>query len=69
MSIVEAKKELYQRLKGHPGVTGAGIKQHSGNEIIVIFITRPKNQLDIKIPNTFKGKKVSTELRSIARAM
>lgn len=69
MSIVEAKRELYNRLKSHVGVRGAGIKEKNGCEYIVIFLTQPKNRIDIQIPTSYKGNKVVTEVTSVPRAM
>jgi hypothetical protein len=69
MSIAQAKRELFNQLRSERAVTGAGIKEKNGAEYIVIFITRPKSVLSIKIPSTYKGNKVVTELTSPARAV
>lgn len=69
MSIVEAKRELYNRLKTNDAVKGAGIKEKNGDEYIVIFLTQPKNLIGIKIPSSYKGNKVVTEVKSIPKAL
>lgn len=69
MSIVEAKRELYNRLKSHKSVRGAGIKEKKGFEYIVIFLTQSKSRIDIDIPTTYKGNKVVTEVISVPRAI
>lgn len=69
MSIVEAKKELYNQLKGYREVTGAGIQEKNGTEYIVIFITKLTNSLRVAIPGTFKGNKVKTEVRQLAKVV
>lgn len=67
--IVVAKKELYKQLKVHEEVTGAGIREKNGSEFIVIFLSSANDKVLEKIPATFKGNKVKTEVKPIARAM
>jgi hypothetical protein len=69
MSIVEAKRELYNQLKITKAVRGAGIREKNGAEYIVIFLTEPKSAIDVKIPSSYKGNKVVTELTSTPRAL
>ncbi len=68
MSIATAKRELYEQLKGVEGVTGAGITQKQGLDAIIIFLTKPKKDLSVSIPARFKGNKVVTEVRGMAKA-
>lgn len=67
--IVNAKKELYGKLKEHKEVTGAGIREEKGAEFIVIFLSDTNSKVLSKIPSTYKGNKVKTEVRSMAKAM
>lgn len=67
--IVTAKKELYKQLKVHAEVTGAGIQEKNGAEVIVIFLSAANDKVMGKIPSTYKGNKVKTEVKPIARAM
>lgn len=67
--IVIAKKELYNQLKVHEEVTGAGIREKNGSEFIVIFLSSANDKVLGKIPTTYKGNKVKTEVKPIARAM
>ena len=69
MDIVAAKKELYNQLKNYSEVTGAGIQEKRGTEYIVIFITGLSEKLRRAIPSTFKGNKVKTEVRQLAKAI
>jgi hypothetical protein len=69
MDIVAAKKELYNQLKNYSEVTGAGIQEKHGTEYIVIFITGLSEKLRRAIPSTFKGNKVKTEVRHLAKAI
>jgi hypothetical protein len=67
--IVTAKKELYSQLKIHEEVTGAGIREKNGSEFIVIVLSKTNNKVLGLIPPVYKGNKVKTEIRSIAKAM
>ena len=67
--IITAKKELYSQLRVHQEVTGAGIREKNGSEFIVIFLSKASNKVLGLIPATYKGNKVKTEVRSVARAM
>lgn len=67
--IVTAKKELYQQLKVHEEVTGAGIREKNGSEFIVIFLSAANDKVLGKIPSTYKSHKVKTEVKPMARAM
>lgn len=69
MSIVEAKRELYNQLKENKVVKGAGIREKNGAEYIVIFLSQPKSTVSFEIPTTYKGNKVVTEVMSTPRAM
>lgn len=69
MRITEAKRELYNELKSSAGVKGAGIKEKNGAEYIVIYLTKPKTQLGLKIPTQYKGNKVVTMVTKIPKAM
>jgi hypothetical protein len=69
MSIAEAKRELYNQLKSNKVVRGAGIKEKNGVEYIVVFVTQPKSTMPIKIPTSYKGNKVVTEVTSSAKAL
>ena len=69
MQITAAKRALYQQLKGEAGITGAGIREKNGAGVIVIYLTRPKKTITAKIPTSFKGIKVITEQRSVAKAV
>jgi hypothetical protein len=69
MSIAEAKRELFNQLKSNAAVRGAGIKEKNGSEYIVIFLTQPKKIIGIKIPSSYKGNKVVTEVTSTPKAM
>ena len=69
MDIVEAKRELYNQFKQYTEVTGAGIKGKTGHETIVIFLSTPNSKLVKLIPKNYKGNKVITEIRSIAKAV
>jgi hypothetical protein len=69
MAIKEAKRELYNKLKGKTGVTGAGITKLGNEQVIVIQLTKPKEQIKAAIPDTYEGYKVVTQQRQIARAM
>jgi hypothetical protein len=69
-NILTAKKELYRQLKAqHQEVTGAGIQQKNGAEVIVIFLSRMNAKLCSLIPAQYKGNKVQVQLRSVAKAM
>ncbi len=70
MVITDAKRELYQQLrKKNVPVTGAGIKQKNGAEVIVIFVSGAKEKRNPDIPADYKGNKVIIEVSDIARAM
>ena len=66
-----AKRELYTDLRSRfPGiVTGAGIQEKKGSEVIVIFLTKALPNVLSLIPNAYKGNKLVTQIQSIARAM
>ncbi|MEO6488464.1 MAG: hypothetical protein ABIO04_00870 [Ferruginibacter sp.] len=68
MSIVEAKRELFRELKKrNNAVTGAGIREKDGIEVIVIFITDP-HKIET-IPSTYKGNIVISEIITVPRPM
>lgn len=69
MQITAAKRALYQQLKGEAGITGAGIREKNGAGVIVIYLTQPKKNIAAKIPTSFKGIKVITEQRPVAKAV
>jgi hypothetical protein len=69
MSITEAKRELFNELKSAKGVTGAGIKEKNGSEYIVIYLTKPRTQLSVRIPSSYKGNKVITMVTKVPKAM
>jgi hypothetical protein len=69
VKIVAAKRELYNQLKHHEGVIGAGVSGKSGAEYIVIFVTQLTARLSRAIPKVFKGIKVKTEERRLAKAV
>jgi hypothetical protein len=64
-----AKKELYSRLKKYSGVTGAGIREKKGTEYVVIFLSDADAKLRSLIPGEYKGNKVTTEVRAVAKAL
>jgi hypothetical protein len=67
--IIAAKRELYNTLKVHDGVTGAGIQEKNGSEFIVVFLSKTSDALKNIIPTEYKGNTVKTEVRSVARAI
>jgi hypothetical protein len=67
--VVTAKKELYNQLKKHSGVTGAGIREKKGTEYVVIFLSDANEKLRSLIPSEYKGNKVTTEVRAVAKAL
>jgi hypothetical protein len=67
--IIDAKRELYEKLKDQQDVTGAGIKGSGKSEYIVIFVKELSNKVASLIPNTFKGIKVKTEKKGIAKSL
>lgn len=69
MSISKAKRELYSILKESDEVVGAGITEKDGIEVIVIFLSKPKSEIEIKIPAEYKGNKVTTQVRRIPKAV
>jgi len=69
MRITEAKRKLFNELKSSQGVTGAGIKEKNGAEYIVIYLTKPKTHLGLKIPAEYKGNKVVTMVMKMPKAM
>jgi hypothetical protein len=69
MDVVTAKKELYKQLKKHSGVTGAGIRENKGTEYVVIFLSNTNEKLQSLIPKEYKGNKVTTEIRAVAKAV
>ncbi|HEY2350842.1 MAG TPA: hypothetical protein VGH64_17600 [Puia sp.] len=69
MGIDQAKKELYGKLRQFPEVTGAGIQEKNGREIIVVFLTKDNSKVVSQIPKTYKGNTVKTEIRAVAKPM
>lgn len=69
VSITTAKRELYALLKDQRGVIGAGIKGTGRSEHIVIFVKELTARLTAKIPATFKGIKVKTEKKAVAKTV
>lgn len=67
--IVSAKRDLYNELKVHDGVTGAGIQEKNGSEVIVVFLSKATEALKRLVPTKYKGNPVKTEVRSVAKAM
>ena len=62
MDITEAKRELYNELKKNEKcITGAGIREHNGNAVIVIYIINSE-PLSSTIPTSYKGITVVTEV-------
>jgi hypothetical protein len=69
INILSAKKELYQQLKKYSAVTGAGIREKNGSEYVVIFLTEADKAIRSLIPKEYKGNKVKTEVRALAKAL
>ncbi len=69
INALTAKKELYNQLKKHSGVIGAGIREKKGTEYVVIFLSDANKKLRNLIPSEYKGNKVSTEVRAVAKAI
>jgi hypothetical protein len=69
VSIDQAKKELYSKLRQFPEVTGAGIQEKNGREFIVVFLTKDNPKVAAQIPSTYKGNTVKTEIRAVAKPM
>ncbi len=69
MHISDVKRELYNELKSkEPFITGAGIKEADGIEVIVIYI--PENyQQNYDIPDEYKGIRVITEISDDPRLL
>ena len=67
--IDTAKRELYDQLKEMREVTGAGIKGSGNAEYIVVFVQKLTEQVKSSIPSTFKGIKVKTEMKGMAKAL
>lgn len=67
--IDTAKRELYDQLKEMKEITGAGIKGTGNTEYIVVFVRQLTDQVKARIPSSFKGIKVKTEKKGIARAI
>lgn len=62
MHITEVKRELYNELKSkEQTITGAGIKEADGVEVIVIYIPEVNEQITL-IPELYKGVRVITEV-------
>jgi hypothetical protein len=69
MDILEIKKKLYNELKGLSQVVGAGIKERNGMEYIVIYLTSTSQKFIHKIPSTFEGVHVETEIKGNIKAL
>jgi len=69
MDIVNAKRQLFDKLKSNSNVLGAGIKGSGKAEYIVIFVKDLSSQILAPIPSTFKGIKVKAEQQKIAKPM
>ncbi len=62
MHISEVKRELYNELKSkEQTITGAGIREADGKEVIVIYIPVNHQQTNL-IPENYKGIRVITEI-------
>lgn len=68
-NIVSAKRELFNKLKYQSEIMGAGIKGTGKSEYIVIFVSELSTKIKKIIPNSYKGIKVKTERKGIARSM
>ena len=61
MHITEAKRELYNELKKNGNaITGAGIREANGSEVIVIYISHEDKSASV--PSDYKGIPVITEV-------
>jgi hypothetical protein len=69
MNILEIKKKLYAELKSFNEVVGAGIKERNGMEYIVIYLASASKKLLGKIPSTFEGVHVETEVKGKIKAL
>ena len=70
LEITIAKRELYAELRRKLSeVIGAGITQSGRTEKIVIYLTHANSRTNSLIPSTYKGNKVVTEIRSMAKAV
>lgn len=67
--IITVKKELYNKLKVDNRVIGAGIKGSGKAEHIVIFVTKQTHKITGIVPSTFKGIKVTTEVKQSPKAV
>lgn len=68
--IKQAKKELYEDLKGYKEVVGAAIKYERENHnrsYIVIYLSKISDAILKHIPIEFKGNKVVHELKGVIR--
>lgn len=67
--IDTAKRELYAQLKDMSEVIGAGIKGSGKSEYIVVFVNKLTQKVKASIPETFKGIKVKTERKGMAKVV
>ena len=69
MHISDVKRELYNELKSkEPFITGAGIKEADGKEVIVIYIPE-SHQHKYQIPDIYKGIRVIIEISDDPRLL
>jgi hypothetical protein len=65
MGIKSVKRKFEAQLMTMPNVTGGGIGEHSGREIIIVFVSHkvPKEELDPRelIPKSLEGYEVHVD--------
>jgi hypothetical protein len=65
MGIKSVKRKFEDQLMTLPNVTGVGIGEHSGREIIIVFVSHkvPKEELDPRelIPKSLEGYEVHVD--------
>ena len=67
-NINRAQEELYDSLKNYREVVGASIRGRAENQYIVILLSQLSDKIHSRIPEQFKGNKVTYEVTGPVRA-